>query len=356
MALFGGSNGRTEKATPKRRGEARKKGQTARSPHLAPAVVFLGLFWLLGVYGTSLIQQLASMLQRMLSSVQPTDLTEADLQKIFIACFRDVAGSLLLLGGAGLVLSVGANAAQGGLVLSGYRLRFHLENLNPASGIKRLLPGSSFAGALKAMAAIGAVGYLSWSAYSAASVEMQRYVLFDPRESARRISQIIFGLALKSGVILLLIAILDYFWSRRQFEQSIRMTKQEVKDEARNAEGSPEIRAKIRKRQRETALRSMMADVKKSHVVITNPTHYAVALRYEPQKTAAPIVVAKGKGFIALRIRELAMANQVPLVENKPLAQTLFKSVIIGQQIPASLFKAVAEVLAYVYRLKGVKL
>ena len=134
------------------------------------------------------------------------------------------------------------------------------------------------------------------------------------------------------------------------------MTKQEIKEEARSAEGNPEVRSRIRKRQREIALRSMLADVKKADVVITNPTHYAVALQYVPQKMPAPTVVAKGKGFVALKIREIAQANKVPIVENKPLAQTLFKALDVGQQIPANLFKAIAEVLAYVYRLKRMRL
>jgi flagellar biosynthetic protein FlhB len=154
----------------------------------------------------------------------------------------------------------------------------------------------------------------------------------------------------------LLLGAVDYYLNRRRIEAGMRMTKQEVKDEARNAEGNPEIRSRIRRRQREIALRSMMADVPKADVVITNPTHYAVALRYKPDSMAAPTVVAKGKGYVALRIREIAQENNVPFVENKPLARALFKSVEIGKQIPVELFKAVAEVLAYVYRLKSMRL
>jgi flagellar biosynthetic protein FlhB len=160
---------------------------------------------------------------------------------------------------------------------------------------------------------------------------------------------------MRCGVFLLIIGVADYYWNRRKFENSIKMTKQEVKDEAKNAEGNPEIRAKIRRKQREIALRSMMADVPKADVVITNPTHYAVALQYRPKDMAAPTVVAKGKGYVALKIRDIATQNGVPLVENKPLAQSLVKAVEVGQQIPSSLFKAVAEVLAYVYKLRAMR-
>jgi flagellar biosynthetic protein FlhB len=144
---------------------------------------------------------------------------------------------------------------------------------------------------------------------------------------------------MRTSVFLQVVGVEDYYWNRRRIEKSIRMTKQEVRDEARNAEGNPEVRFKIRRKQRELALRSMMAEVPKADVIVTNPTHYA-----------------KGKGYVALRIREIALENNVPLMENKPLARALFKTVDIGKQIPVELFKAVAEVLAYVYRLKAAKI
>jgi flagellar biosynthetic protein FlhB len=356
MELFGSNTNRTEKATPKRRNEARKKGQIARSPALAPAAVFLGLFAVLGIYGAALVSDTAAMLRGMLSGIGSPELTLENLQSIFIACASAVGSSLLLLAGAGMILSVAANAAQGGLVLSGHQLGLHLENLSPVAGFRRLFGGRSAAEFGKSVLTIACLTYLAWSAYSSARPEIARYVLMTPVESSLRISGIVYRLAIESGCILLLIAVTDYFFSRRRFEKSIRMTRQEVKDEARNAEGSPEVRSRIRKRQREIALRTMMADVKKADVVITNPTHYAVALRYVPKEMAAPVVMAKGKGYVALKIREIAEANRIALVENKLLAQSLYKAVEIGQPIPASLFKAVAEVLAYVYRLRRIRL
>jgi flagellar biosynthetic protein FlhB len=319
-------------------------------------VVFLGLFVVLGIYGSTLVSDMSSMLQRVFSTVGSHELTPASLQSVFVACVGDIGKSLFLLSGAGLILSIGANAAQGGLVLSGHQLGFHLQNLSPASGVKRLFSGRSVAELAKSVFTIGCLIYLCWSAYTEARIDIPKFVLMTPFESSLKIADIVYKLALKSGCALLLISVTDYFWTRRRFEKSIRMTKQEVKDEARNAEGSPEVRSRIRKRQREIALRTMMADVKEADVVITNPTHYAVALRYMPEKVAAPILVAKGKGFVALKIREIAEANRIALVENKPLAQTLYKTVKIGEPIPSSLFKAVAEVLAYVYRLKRIKL
>src|SRR6185436_11342792 len=238
---------------------------------------------------------------------------------------------------------VSANAVQGGLVLSGGRIGFHLENLSPASGLKRLMPGYSGGELIKSVLLGALLTWLAWSAYTDARQEFPRYVLMSPLESSQKIAAIIYRLAVRSGILLLFIGFADFLWRRRQFEKSIRMTKQEIKEESRSSEGNPEVRSRIRKRQREIALRSMFADVKKADVVITNPTHYAVALHYAPQKQAAPVVIAKGKGYVALKIREIAAANDVPIVENKPLAQTLFKALDVGDQIPADLFKAIAE-------------
>jgi len=181
-------------------------------------------------------------------------------------------------------------------------------------------------------------------------------MLKTPNQIAQNISHVIYQLSIQSGCYLLLISIADYFWNRRQFEQSIRMAREEVKDEMKNAEGSPEIKGRIKRKQREIAMRMIMAAVPKADVVITNPTHFAVALSYQKESMAAPTVVAKGQDYMAQRIREVAREHKVPLVENKPLAQTLYKTVEPGQQIPGNLYKAVAEVLAYVYKLKTMRL
>jgi len=355
MALLGDS-GRTEKATPKRRREARKKGQIARSAGLVAAIVFLGVFFLLSLQVPLMVHSLSSMLQRMLSQLGPVDLTEESLQRMFLKCAMDIASAVFIVMGTAIVLGVGANAAQGGLVLSGHRLAFRVGNLNPGSGFKKLLPGAAGTELLKIVLTIAAVAYTAYSVYSEALIGLPRLVLMTPTDISSRIGGMVYQFAMKCGSMLLIIGAVDYLWNRRKFEKSIRMTKQEIKDEARNAEGNPEVRSRIRRKQREVAFRNMMADVPKADVIITNPTHYAVALSYKPERMAAPTVVAKGKGYVALRIREIAAEKKIPLVENKPLAQGLYKAVDVGQQIPAELFKAVAEVLAHVYRLKSMRL
>ncbi|MGA1195413.1 MAG: EscU/YscU/HrcU family type III secretion system export apparatus switch protein, partial [Candidatus Latescibacterota bacterium] len=163
----------------------------------------------------------------------------------------------------------------------------------------------------------------------------------------------VFKVGMYTALALLVMAILDYAYQRFEFNKSIRMTKQEVKEESKQTEGDPQVRMRIRSLQRENARRRMMDDVPEADVVITNPTHFAVALKYDMDTMATPIVVAKGKNLIAQKIKEIARESGVPMVENKPLAQALFKSVEIGQGIPEELYRAVAEVLAYVFRLKG---
>jgi len=152
---------------------------------------------------------------------------------------------------------------------------------------------------------------------------------------------------------MVIIGVLDYGYQWWQYEKDLRMTKQEVKEEYKEMEGNPEVKQKIKQKQREISMRRMLSEVPKADVVITNPTHYAVAIRYDPQKAPAPIVVAKGQDYMALRIKDIAKANGVETVENKPLAQALFKAVDIGKQVPPEMYQAVAEILAFVYQLKG---
>ncbi len=160
-------------------------------------------------------------------------------------------------------------------------------------------------------------------------------------------------IAIKIGVAILVLAILDFLYQKWEFERSIRMSIQEIKEEYKDTEGSPQIKARIRQIQRETARKRMMDDVPKADVVITNPTHYAVALKYDISEMNAPYVLAKGQNLIAQRIKEIAIANEIPIIEDRQLAQALYKLCDVGQMVPQSLYRAVAEVLAYVYRLKG---
>lgn len=356
MGIFGGNDGRTEKATPKRRNEAKEKGQIARSQNLPFTTTFLAIVILLGMFGPAMLSELSGFMQYLLSHAERQDYTVEGVHYWFLQTGFRFGRIVLIFMATGLALSVATNAAQGGLVLSGYKMKFHFENLNPLSGIQRLLPKTSGIEFLKSVFSVGIVTFLTYSIYEGIKSELPRLMLKTPVQIAQNMGHLIFQLSLKSATYLLIVALADYFWNRRQFEQNLRMTREEVKDEMKNAEGSPEIKGRIKRKQREIAMKLIMAVVPKADVVITNPTHFAVALSYKKDSMTAPKVVAKGQDYIALRIRAVAEEHKVPLVENKPLAQTLFKTVEIGELIPGSLYKAVAEVLAYVYKLKALRL
>jgi flagellar biosynthetic protein FlhB len=355
MGLFRGDDGRTEKPTGKRRSEAREKGQIARSQELPFAVAFLGLTWALAIFGSTLIRDLSDMLRRLLSGPFPREMRVEHLQDIMMRCSLDVAKALFVFTLTTVLLSIGANMIEGGLTITTYRLRLRFENLNPILGLKRLLPGHSGIELLKSLMHIGLVSYVVYTTYADVKTHLPRFILMAPTEIFVQTMVLLYRVAFRCGLLFLVVGAADYFWRRHEFEESLKMTKQEVKDEAKNIE-NPEIRGMIRRKQREVARRLMMAAVRKADVVITNPTHYAVALSYQRESMAAPVVVAKGQNYMAQRIRQIAEDNKVPLVENKGLAQTLYKLVEIGEPIPSALYKAVAEVLAYVYRLKSLRL
>jgi flagellar biosynthetic protein FlhB len=271
----------------------------------------------------------------------------------FAAVMKNTFLSILPLMVAVLAVGVIANVAQVGLVFSSESLAFNLSKLNPLSGIKRLVSLRSlveWAKALLKMLIIGTVSYLALRSQVDRIPALVQAPVYDILVfTARAAGKICFHCCLALAGL----AALDYGFQRRQHAKELRMTKQEIKDELRQSEGDPKIKARIRAVQLEMARKRMMVLVPRAAVVITNPSHLAVALEYRMEEMAAPRVVAKGAGFIAERIKDIARANGIPIVENKPLARTLFKAVDVGRSIPEQLYKAVAEVLAYVYRLQN---
>ncbi len=255
-----------------------------------------------------------------------------------------------LLIGVAVVGFVGS-AVQVGLVFSGKALAFKGERLNPISGVARMFSVRSAVELLKSIAKILVVAYIVFSFFRDKYADMQSLVGGDYLSSVSVIGDLTWGLLIRSAVAMFVIAGLDYMFQRMQLEKQLRMTKQEVKEDYKRTEGDPLVKSQIRGRQREMSKRRMMQEVPKADVVVTNPTHFAVALKYDADVSVAPIVVAKGKMLVAQRIKEIAIESNVPIVENVQLARALYASVEIGQEIPADLYQAVAEILAYVYRL-----
>jgi flagellar biosynthetic protein FlhB len=250
------------------------------------------------------------------------------------------------------IVSIIANVAQVGFMLSPASIQPEFSKLNPLNGINRLFSLNSLVELVKNILKMAVIGFV---AYNVVRGEIDGFMLLadqTPFSFLFYLGRITFKVILTIGWVLLAISILDYAYQRWEFEKSLKMTKQEVKDEMKNSEGNPLIKGRIKKLQREMARRRMMAAIPKADVVITNPTHLAIAIQYDQHKEIAPRVVAKGADFIAEKIREVARKHSVPLVENKPLAQVLYKVVDVNEVIPENLYRSVAEVLAYVYSLR----
>jgi flagellar biosynthetic protein FlhB len=252
-----------------------------------------------------------------------------------------------------LIAGIAGNVGQVGFEMHSEPLRPKLNKINPVAGLKKFVSVRSLVELAKSIMKLLIIGGIS---YGLIKAEMRGFPLLMQQgvgEILLFIAQVAFKILFFVCLALIILASLDYIYQRWQFEQSIKMTKQEVKDERKQVEGDPKVKSRIRKAQLELAAHRMMEAVPEADVVITNPVHLAVALKFEASEMMAPTVIAKGAGHIAERIKEIANAHQVPVIEDKPLAQTLFKIVEIGEFIPVELYRAVAEILAYVYRLRG---
>jgi flagellar biosynthetic protein FlhB len=343
---------RTEAATPKRRDEARRRGQVARSIEVNTAVVLLGAWGLINLFGSSMAGRLLRFGQTLWEHGATQDWSPEGVRQLLVQALwvSVLVGGPIALGG--MLLGVAANLLQVGFLFTLEPLTPNFGRLNPLEGLKRIFSRRSLVELVKSLLKMGLVGFV---AYQTVRDDLGRFptlMQVGLPGAVRFMMDLISRLLLTVGILMLILAIADYLYQRFEYEVSLRMTKQELKEEFKNIEGNPEIRAKIRQKQRELARRRMMADVPKADVVVTNPTHFAVALAYAQGEMGAPKVLAKGQGLVALRIREIAKEHGVPVVENKPLARELHKLVEIGQEIPFHLYQAVAELLAFVYQLK----
>jgi len=340
---------RTESATPRRRQEARERGQVARSPEVNSALVLLGAFGALAVGGAASGRVLLMTVEKGLHLPGPADLTPQTVRELLFwaaAAFGQAIVPVALVAmGAGVLASI----LQVGFHITPQALRLNWARVNAIRGLASLLSlrgGAELGKALLKLAILGAVTYWTlrpeWSRFP-------QLVQMDLLEVLTWELNLGLGLGLKVVLAYCLLAALDYAYQRWQHEKSLRMTRSEVQEESRQQEGSPQVRARVRSLQRERAMRRMMQAVSRATVVVVNPTHIAVALEYEPKTMRAPRVTAKGKRRIAERILAIARAHGVPIVQDIPLARTLEKLVAVGAEIPVALYRAVAGILAYVY-------
>lgn len=345
---------KTEEATPKKKSEARKKGQVPQSVELSTVCTLMVGFMVINAFSNGFITRIYEYLRHSFSAdMLNKELTDLSVHNLFttsllfvLTCFIPI-GIFVLLGG------VAAHLLQTGWLFTTETLKLRFDKLNPIAGFKRIFSPKSLIQLLKAVFKLSIVAWVIIGTYRNQALPLAELSLLAPSlQTAAKIWRIIFNMIIRICLILLVLAILDYMYQRFEYRRSLRMTKQEVKEEHKQAEGDPLIKSKIRQRQRQMAMRRMMQQVPKADVVITNPTHLAIALLYDENKMTAPQVLAKGEGFIANKIKELAKEHRIPVVENKPLARMIYKTVEIGDFIPSNLYQAVAEVLAFVYNLR----
>ncbi|NPB09148.1 MAG: flagellar biosynthesis protein FlhB [Thermodesulfobacteria bacterium] len=343
---------KTEEPTPRRREEARRRGQVAKSREVAAVAVLSGgvLAFLLG--GSYMLTQLFLVYRHFLRFSHPVfDLKSAEglfwlSVKMGLSALLPVTVIVSLLAFLALYLQVGG-------VTAWEALSPKWERIHPLEGVKKLFSIPSLVELLKSVLKIAIISFVAWLVIDGSKERVLLLAGQEVESISRELFLLARSLVIKTLIALLVLALLDFLFQRWETERQLRMTREELKEELKQTEGDPWVKSRIRQIQRSMAQRRMMAEVPKADVVITNPEHLAVALKYEMGEMPAPQVLAKGADFMAQKIRAIAEAHDVPIVENPPLAQTLFREVEVGEYVPAELYQAVAEVLAYVYRLKG---
>jgi flagellar biosynthetic protein FlhB len=342
---------KTEPPTPRRRLEARQKGQVARSQDLSAAALLCGGLITLLMIGPELWRQLMRVMRLALDAAGATH--AADLPSlgasVAVTAFRPVAVIMAVL----VLIAVLVLYAQVGVLFTATPLTPNLNKLNPISGVKRLFSARTVVQLLQSLFKLGlvaGVAYLTVSGF-ADQVVLAAGAAFPAMYPMAW--ELVYRLAIRLAAILLVLALIDFAYQRYRHEKDLRMTKEEVKEELKSMEGDPVIKRRRREVQMQLALQRIRKDVPQADVVVTNPTHYAVALRYDAESMSAPKVVAKGADYLALRIREVAAAAGVPIVERPLLARMLYAETEVGREVPSKFFEAVAEILAYVYQLTG---
>ena len=356
FASNGEGGEKTEPATDKKLKDAREEGKVAKSKELTAAFDLIILFLVLKIFISYVGGSLLNIFDFVYSSMPEfVKINEAKLTTFAIASylFNIILKWILIVLPfflLGVVITILISVFQVGWKISTKPMQPKLEKFNPINGFKRIFSKNSLFELVKSIVKIGVISYVAYS-----SVKNNRndlFLLYDIplNQAVTLIGSIIINTGLKISFVYLVVGIADYAYQKHKFNEDMKMTKQEVKDEYKNSEGDPQIKGKQKQRMREASQRRMMQDVPKADVVITNPTHLAIALKYDAEVSEAPVVVAKGEDYVALKIKEVAQENNIAIVENKPLARMLFSNVDIGAEIPPELYQSVAEILAMIYK------
>lgn len=343
---------KTEQASQKKREDERKKGHIFQSQDIVTSASLISFFALLKIMGATFSNQLTSGIKSLFGGISANIASSGDLKQRFITVFALSAEILIPIMVVSIAVSFIATMVQTRLLVSFNQMKPDFKRMSPIQGLARIFSLKSLVELLKAILKVCAIGLVIFFEIRTRLNEIM--LLFDMSlgNAFNWTAQMILDIGFKVSAAMFVIGIADYFYQWWSYEKKIRMSKQEIKDEFKQTEGNPETKGRIRNIQRKMAQQRMMQEVPNADMVVRNPTHYAVALKYDKTGKGAPVVVAKGQDNVALKIVEIAEKNKVFVTENRPLAQGLYKAVEIGDEIPAEFYKAVAEILAYIYRLK----
>ena len=358
FAKDGPGGEKTEPATAKKLRDAREEGKVARSKELTAAFDLIVLFLVLKIFVSFVAERLIgtftytyNMIPDFLE-INAKDVSGQAVSTVIMNSLLQILITCLPFFAFGFAITLVVTIYQVGWKVSAKPMQPKLDKFNPINGFKRIFSSESLFELLKSILKIVLIIYIAYTSIRGEADNL--FILYEIPlvQAVLLVGNIILDAGLKISIAYLVIGIADYIYQKHKFNEDMKMTKQEVKDEYKNTEGNPEIKGRQRQRMREVSQRRMMQDVPKADVVITNPTHYAVAIQYDAEKAKAPVVLAKGEDFLAQKIKEVAKENHVEIVENKPLARMLYANVDIGQEIPPELYQAVAEVLAMVYNTR----
>lgn len=359
FAKEGPGGEKTEPATAKKLEDARKEGQVAKSREIANGFSLLALFLILKFYvgymGKSLMAVFPSIYDAIpeITTFYHGFMPQTDVRLLFRKMMFQVLLLIAPILLVGVVVVFVCDVAQVKWKPTGKTLKPKFKNLNPISGFKKIISVNSLVELIKSILKIGLIAYVCYNFLKDKWVLLMNVFDISLMQGLQIIADLVTDMGIRVAVIYMIIALGDFIYQKVKFSNDMKMTKQEIKDEYKQSEGDPQIKGQIRQKMREASRRRMMQDLPQADVVITNPTHYAVAIKYDPEVADAPIVVAKGEDYLAQRIRETAKEHHIEIVENKPLARMLYANVDIGQAVPPELYQAVAEVLAFVYHLQG---
>ena len=356
FAADGEGGEKTEPATDKKLRDARDEGKVAKSKELTaafdPIVLFLVLKVFMSFVGEKLLGFFSYIYNRMPDFLNET---QKDMSSVTVRNFmNDIILQFLLTCLPffifGVVVTILVSIVQVGWKVTTKPMAPKLDKFNPINGFKRIFSKDAIFELIKSVLKIGVILYMAYS--SIKSHQNDIFILYELplKRAVALVGDIIINTGLKISIVYLIVGIVDYIYNKHKFNEDMKMTKQEVKDEFKNTEGDPAIKGQQRKRMQEASQRRMMQDVPKADVVITNPTHFAVAIKYDADTNQAPVVTAKGQDYVAMKIKEIARDNNIRIVENKPLARMLFHNVELGAEIPPELYQSVAEILAMIYK------